>query len=126
MLSPPKPLDEIQPNLVCGLLTCIGRATSNLFLAPTPGALSRGQISYNFNYKVNFKDVYTKLVCVLTNERYKTYQTGFLRWDFGALGCPGGQKNSNMVMWYIKSTGMTSRTEYKYNFHLMVKLVTLG
>ena len=31
MLSPPKPLDEIQPNLVCELLTWIGRATSTFF-----------------------------------------------------------------------------------------------
>ena len=54
-------------------------------------------------------------VCVLTNERYKTYQTGFYfvawvvlqGWDFAAMGCPGGQ---NMVMWHIKLTGMTSKT----------------
>ena len=60
-------------------------------------------------------------VCVLTNEKYKTYQTGFSFCrlghapgvGFGALGCPGGQKNSNMVMWHIKSTGMTSGTECK-------------
>ena len=40
-------------------------------------------------------------VCVLTNERYKTYQTGFLfcpyvmpqGWDFGALGVPRGSNN---------------------------------
>ena len=38
-------------------------------------------------------------MCFLTNARYKTYQTGFYsvarvmphRWEFGALGCPGGQ-----------------------------------
>ena len=62
-------------------------------------------------------------VCVLTNKRYKTYQTGFAHvgwvmpygWDFGALGCPGGgvKKMYIMVMWHIKSTGMTSRTERK-------------
>ena len=46
-------------------------------------------------------------------------------WD---LGRPGGQKNffSNIVMWHIKSTGMTSRTECKLNFHPRVKVVTLG
>ena len=65
MLSPPKPLDEIQPNLVCELLTRMGRATAFFFgLAPLgPGEGSKGQISFNFNYKVNFKDLYTKL-CV--------------------------------------------------------------
>ena len=80
----------------------MGRATVKK-LAPSPGALGKGQkgkISFNFNYKVNFKDFYSNFVCVLTNERYKTYQTGILillpgscprggtlgRWE-----CPGGQ-----------------------------------
>ena len=32
----------------------------------------------------------------------------------GRWGCPGRSKKiSNMVMWHIKSTGMTSRTKYK-------------
>ena len=35
MQSPPKPLDEIQPNLVCELLTLMGRAMSNFF-CPRP------------------------------------------------------------------------------------------
>ena len=81
----------------------MGRATSNFFGAAPwgPGEGSKGQISFNFNYKVNFKDFYTKLcVCLLTNERYKTYQTGFhyvawvmTQWsDFGALGVPRGSK----------------------------------
>ena len=63
-------------------------------------------------------------VCVLTNESYKTYQTGFLFCRLGhapgvslrgAGGAQGVKKNffSNMVMWHIKSTGMTSRTECK-------------
>ena len=63
-------------------------------------------------------------VCVLTNERYKTYQTGFSFCHLGhapgmglwGAGVPRGQKLfffSNMVMWYIKSTGMASRTECK-------------
>ena len=46
--------------------------------------------------------------------------------DFGALGLPRGQLFSNMVMWHIKSTGMTSKTECKLHFHPRVKLVTLG
>ena len=38
---------------------------------------SKGQI-FNFNYRVNFKDFYTKLcVCVLTNDKYTTYEKGF-------------------------------------------------
>ena len=43
MLSPPKPLDRIQPNLVSGLLTQVGHARARLFLALPPGALGRGQ-----------------------------------------------------------------------------------
>ena len=42
-----------------------------------PAEGSKGQISFNFNYKVNFKDFIPNFVFVLTNERYKTYQTGF-------------------------------------------------
>ena len=102
MLSPPKPLDENQPNLECELLTCMGR-----------GEGSKGQISFNFNYKVNLKDFIPNFVCVLTNGRYKTYQTGFSFCRLGhapgvglwGAGWPGGKKNSNMVMWIIKSTG---------------------
>ena len=46
----------------------------------------KGQISLHFNYKVNFKEFYTTLCVssqVLTNKRYKTYQTGF---SFSRLG----------------------------------------
>ena len=92
-------------------------------LAPWgPGEGSKGQI-FNFNYKVNFKVFIQNFVCVLTNENYKTYQTGFLFCHLGhglgaglwGAGVPRGSKKifSNMVMWYIKSTGMPSRTECK-------------
>ena len=59
MLSPPKPLDGIQPNLVSGLLTQVGRARARLFLGPAPrgpGEGSKGQILTISNFKVNFKD----------------------------------------------------------------------
>ena len=127
MLSPPKPLDEIQPNLVCELLTCMGRATSNFFLALPPGALGRGQkVKYHLISitKSISKIFFPNFVCVLTYKSYKTYQTGFSFCPLGhapglgllgAGGAQGVKKNffSNMVMWYIKSTGMTSRTECK-------------
>ena len=77
---------------------------SQFFLAPPPGALGRGQkIKYHLISitKSISKIFIPNCVCVLTNERYKTYQTGFYSvawvmpqgWDLGALGCPGGQKN---------------------------------
>ena len=47
----------------------------------------KGQISLNFGYHVNFKYFIPNFVCVLTNERYKIYQTGFL---FGRLGLAPG------------------------------------
>ena len=47
---------QIQPDLVCELLTCMAHAMAQFFGSPPPGALGRGQISLNLNYKVNFKD----------------------------------------------------------------------
>ena len=63
-----------------------------------PWGVIKGQISLNSSYPVNFKDFISNFVCVLTNERYKTYQTGFYSvawvmpqgWDFEALGVPRG------------------------------------
>ena len=60
------------------------------FLAPPPGAPGRGQkvkchlISITKSISKTFNP---NFVCVLTNERYKTYQTGFLWCRLGhALG----------------------------------------
>ena len=101
-----------------------GACNSKFFFGPAPwgpGEGSKGQISFNFNYKVNFKDFIPNFVCVLTNESYKTYHTGFLFRHLGhapGVGLRGagvlrGSKKiySNMVMWHIKLTRMTSRTE---------------
>ena len=57
----------------------MGRATAHFGSVPFgPREESKGQITLNFNYKVNFKDFFTpNVVCDLTNEIYKTYQTGF-------------------------------------------------
>ena len=70
------------------------------------------------------KNFIPNFVCVPTNERYKTYQTGFLFCHLSpapGVGLPGtgGAQGVifNMVMCHIKSTGMTSRTECKYYFH---------
>ena len=43
-----------------------------------PGEGLRDQILLNFNYKVKFKEFKLNFVCLLTNERYKTYQMGLL------------------------------------------------
>ena len=79
-----------------------GAGNGNFSLTPPPGALGRGQkVKYHlisFTKSIS-KIFYTKLVCVLTNERYKTYQMGFSfchlghapGWDFGALEVTRGQ-----------------------------------
>ena len=81
---------EIQPDLVCELLTSMAHATAQLFWSPPPGALGRGQkVKY---HKISVTKSISKIfkqnfVCPLTNERYKTYQTGF---SFCRLGhAPG-------------------------------------
>ena len=64
----------------------MGHATSNFFgPAPWgPGEGSKGQL-YNFiSITKSFSKTFIpNVVCVLTNERYKTYQTGF---SFCCLG----------------------------------------
>ena len=99
MLSPPKPLDENQPNLVRELLTCMGRATSNIFCpAPWgPGEGPKGQISFNFNYKVNFKDFYTKLcVCSHKLKIQNISDGGFILWPGS---CPRGRTGVGLYRW---------------------------
>ena len=75
----------------------------NIFLAPPPGALGRGQkVKYHLISiaKSISKIFIPNFVCVLTNERYKTYQTGFSFCPLGhapgvelqALGVPRGSK----------------------------------
>ena len=72
-----------------------------MFLVPTPwgpGEGSEGQISFNFNYKVNFKDFYGKL-CVFSQMkdtkhiRQNFHSVAWVMpqgWDFRALGVPRG------------------------------------
>ena len=67
----PYSLDEIQPNLVCELLSSghcsheMGCNSTFFFFVPLgPWEGSKGQISVNFNYNVNFKDFFIPNVCV--------------------------------------------------------------
>ena len=104
----------------------MGHATATNFLAPPPGALGRGQkVKYHLISitKSISKIFIPNFVFVLTNVKYKTYQTGFdfCAWvmpqgsDWGAGGAEESKKNTHryMVMWHIKSRGMMSRTESK-------------
>ena len=67
-----------------------GRNVKNIF-GPTPGALGRGQkVKYHLISitKSISKIFIPNFVCVLTNERYKTYQTFFFILSPGS--CPRG------------------------------------
>ena len=137
MLSPPKPLDQSQPNSCVHYSHAWGVQRQKLFW-PRPWALGRGQKVKHHLISITksiSKIFIPNLVCVLTNKRYTTYQMGFLFCGLGhvpgvGLWGAGGAYVviffSNMVMWHINLTGMTSRTECKLNFHPSVKLVTLG
>ena len=114
-----------------------GACKVKLFLGPAPwgpGEGPKGQISFNFNYEVNFKDFYTKLCLCFHKWKIQNISDGIFILSPGSCprggtwGAQGVKKFffSNIVMWHIKSTGMTSRTECKLNFHPRVKLVTLG
>ena len=106
MLSHPKPLNELQANLVCELLTRMGPTTANYFLALPPGALGRGQkVNYHLISitKSISKIFIPNFVSVLTNEIYKTYQTGFLFCRLGhalgvGLGVLMGQKSNSILL----------------------------
>ena len=66
-------------------------AQRNFFLAPPTGALGRGQkVKYHLISitKSISKIFIPNFVCVLTNERYETYQTGFFILSPGS--CPRG------------------------------------
>ena len=68
---------EIKSDLACELGTSMAHATAQCFGSPPPG---RGQkVKY---HKISITKSISKIlkpncVCLLTNERYKTYQTGF-------------------------------------------------
>ena len=92
-------------------------------LAPPPGALGRGQkVKYHLISitKSMSKIFVPNFVCVLANESKKKHIRFCLLGHAPGVGLrgTGGAQGvifffSNMVMWHIKSMGMTSRTECK-------------
>ena len=95
---------EIQPDLVCELLTSMAHDAGQIFWSPPPGALGRGQkVKY---HKISITKSISKIfrpnfVCLLTNERYKTYQTRFL---FRHLGhAPGVGLGGTVGGWGSKN-----------------------
>ena len=72
----PKPLDEIHQIWCVSYSHVWGLQRQTFFLAPAPGALGRGQkVKYHL---ISISKIFIpNFVCVLTSERYKTYQRGF-------------------------------------------------
>ena len=82
--------------------THINRTCNGISPAPWgPGEGSKVQISFNFNYKANFRDFYTKL-CVCSHKwKIQNISDGIFILSpgscpsggtLGRWGCPGGQK----------------------------------
>ena len=110
-----------------------GARNGTFFLAPPPGAVGRGQKVKDHKISITksiSKKIKPNFVCLLTNERYKTFQTGFSlgHLDHAPGVMLGGQNLNflNMVMLHIILKGMISRPGYNENFYLRIKLVTLG
>ena len=105
----------------------MGRATSNFFLAPPPGALGRGQkVKYHLiSITKSISTIFIpNFVCVLTNERYKTYQTGFSFCPLGhapgvGLGAPRGSKKNffkhSHVAYQIDGDDEQNRMQVKFS-----------
>ena len=80
MQSPPKRLDEIK-QLLCVNYSHIWGVQRQTFLTPPPGALGSGKkVKYHLiSITMSISKIFIpNFVRVLTNEKYKTYQTGFL------------------------------------------------
>ena len=97
---------------------------------------SKGQISFNFNYKVNFKDFYAKLCVCSHKSKIQNISEGiFILLPMSCprggtlerLGCPGGQQ----LFFQTWSCDILNRENDKQNrmqvkFSPRVKQVTLG
>ena len=91
-------------------------------MAPSPGAGPKGQISFNFNYKVNFKVFFIlNFVCVNDTKhiRRDLHYVAWVMpqgWDIGALGCPGGGggKKHGHVAYQIDGNDEQNRMQVKF------------
>ena len=95
-----------------------GACNVKFFLAPPPGAIRRGQkVKYHLISitKSISKIFIPNFVCVLTNERYKTYQTGFLFCPLnhapgvGLWGAGGAQEIKKIFFFQTWSCGISNR-----------------
>ena len=107
MLFPPRPLDEIQTNLVCESLKKNWACNSKITLGPAPWDPEEGskdQKSLNYNDKVNSKVFCAKLCLFLQIKDIKHIERDFFLMPgscprgvtLGSRGCTGGQ-NGNVA-----------------------------
>ena len=94
-----------QSNQTNNQIWCVPYSHKQTFFGPAPwcpGEGPKGQVSFNFNYKVNFKDFYTKLFVSSHKCKIQNISDGIFILSPGScprgvtserLGCPGGQKN---------------------------------
>ena len=95
----------------------MGNATENLLLVPPPGALGRGQkVKYHLISitKSISKIFIPNFVFVLTNERYTTYQMGFIFCCLGhapgvGLWGAGGAEGVNFFFFQTWSCGISNQ-----------------
>ena len=99
----------------------MGRAAA-IFFAPPPGEGSKVN-NHLMSITKSISKIFNQTLCVFSQMkdtkhiRQDFHSVAWVMpqgWDFGALAVPRWSKKkifSNMVMWHIKSTGMTSRTE---------------
>ena len=112
MLSPPKPLDKIHPNLVCELPTWMGRATASFF-DPAPlgplGGVKRSNIIY-FQLQSQFQRFLYQTLCAFSQMKDTLHirqNVHSVAWvmpqgsDLGVLGVTrgggGGVKKKNRM-----------------------------
>ena len=93
-----------------------------------PGKRLKGQISFNFNYKVNFKFFFYQTVCVFSQMKdTKHIKQDFHSvpwvmpqgWNFGALGVPRGSKKTifkhGHVVYQIEGDDEQNRMQVKFS-----------
>ena len=106
----------------------MGCATAKIIFALPPGALGRGQkVKY---YLISITKSVSKIfipnvVCVLTNERYKTYQTGFLfcrlgdallnHWTkFNQIWCVSYSNEWGLQRHFFRALGRGQKVKYHF------------
>ena len=111
-LSPPKPLDEIQPNFVCELFTWVGPAMAHFF-GPTPWALGRGKkvcLSVTLSPPKPLDEIQPNFVCELF-----TWVGPAMAHFFGPTPWALGKGNIKVKYHWISITNSISKI-FKRNF----------